>query len=102
LSFRNCGWDGRASVSDVLLQFQADLLRIPVVRPHMVETTALGAVYLAGLASGLWCDQEEIRALQEREEVFLPELEPARSSAYYAGWRRAVDRARNWEEPSRF
>jgi glycerol kinase len=91
--------DGGASVSDVLLQFQADLLRIPVVRPHMVETTAMGAVYLAGLASGVWRDLDEIAALGEREEVFLPELEEAQSRAYYAGWQKAVARARNWEEP---
>ena len=90
--------DGGASVSDVLLQMQADLLRIPVDRPEMVETTAFGAAALAGLSCGFWRDMDEIAALRRSQRMFLPERPQADCDAYYRLWKRAVSRAADWIE----
>ena len=90
--------DGGASVSDVLLQMQADLLRIPVDRPEMVETTAFGAAALAGLSCGFWRDMDEIAALRRSQRIFLPERPQADCDAYYRLWKRAVSRAADWIE----
>ncbi|WP_207724184.1 glycerol kinase GlpK [Oscillibacter hominis] len=90
--------DGGASVSDILMQTQADLLRISVDRPVMVETTAFGAAALAGLASGLWRDQEEVSSLRRSQHVFLPQREQAACEEDYRQWKRAVARAGNWME----
>ena len=90
--------DGGASVSDVLLQMQADLLRIPVDRPEMVETTAFGAAALAGLSCGFWRDMDEITALRRSQRMFLPERPQADCDAYYRLWKRAVSRAADWIE----
>ena len=90
--------DGGASVSDVLLQMQADLLRIPVDRPEMVETTAFGAAALAGLSCGVWRDMEELKALRRSQRMFLPERPQADCDAYYRLWKRAVSRAADWIE----
>ena len=90
--------DGGASVSDILLQMQADLLRIPVDRPEMVETTAFGAAALAGLCCGVWRDTDELRALRRSEQVFLPKRPQADCDAEYRLWKRAVGRAADWIE----
>ncbi len=90
--------DGGASVSNILMQFQADLLGARINRPQNVETTALGAAYLAGLAVGLWKDQKEIAANWKSERVFTPQMALEQSQAYYAGWKRAVARALDWVE----
>ena len=90
--------DGGASVSDVLLQMQADLLRIPVDRPEMVETTAFGAAALAGLSCGFWQSMEELSSLRRSQRVFLPERPQADCDAYYRLWKRAVSRAADWIE----
>ncbi|MEG0780124.1 MAG: glycerol kinase GlpK [Oscillospiraceae bacterium] len=90
--------DGGASVSDLLLQTQADLLRIPVDRPAMVESTAFGAAALAGLACGLWSDQEELKALRQPQHVFLPQREEAACRESYRQWKRAVERSAGWIE----
>jgi glycerol kinase len=89
--------DGGAAANDFLMQFQSDLLGIPVRRPRVLETTALGAAYLAGLAVGFWNDEDEVRANWQEDRRFEPSMDPARSDALYAGWRRAVERARGWE-----
>lgn len=86
--------DGGASVNNLLMQFQADLLGVPVVRPRVTETTALGAAYLAGLAVGFWQDQAEIAGQWGVDRTFSPEMEPDRREALYVGWREAVERAR--------
>lgn len=83
---------------DVLLQFQADLLGIEVDRPVVSETTALGAAYLAGLASGYWSDLEEIERIWRAEKRFTPAEDRSAAEAGYEGWKRAVGRARDWEE----
>ena len=90
--------DGGASVSDILLQMQADLLRIPVDRPEMVETTAFGAAALAGLSCGLWRDMEELRTLRRSQRVFLPTRPQADCDWDYRLWKRAVSRAADWIE----
>ena len=90
--------DGGASVSDILMQLQADLLRIPVDRPEMVETTAFGAAALAGLSCGLWRDMEELRTLRRSQRVFLPQGTQADCDRNYRLWKRAVSRASDWIE----
>lgn len=82
--------DGGASVNDLLMQFQADLLGIPVVRPTMVETTALGAAYLAGLASGVYTDKQALSALWQQERRFTPQLARAQANALMQEWEHAV------------
>jgi len=90
--------DGGASRNDFLMQLQADLLGIPVERPRMPESTAFGAAVLAGLAVGFFRDRAAIEAVTSGGAVrFEPRLDPARREALYAGWRRAVERARGWE-----
>ena len=82
--------DGGACVNDLLMQFQADLLGIPVVRPQVTETTALGAAYLAGLATGVWRDRAELAALWQVEKRFLPTLPRERAAERMARWEHAV------------
>ena len=88
--------DGGASVSDIMMQTQADLLRLPVDRPAQVETTAFGAAAL--LAAGVWGSLEEVAALRRSQHVFLPQRPQAACEAQYRLWRRAVDRALRWIE----
>ena len=90
--------DGGASVSDLMMQFQADLLRIPVDRPAMVETTAFGAALLAGLAAGVWKDLDELSTLRCSERVFTPERAQYECEELYRGWKRAVGCAQGWVE----
>ncbi|MBX6771067.1 MAG: glycerol kinase GlpK [Chloroflexi bacterium] len=84
--------DGGAAANDLLAQFQADLLGIPVLRPRVTETTALGAAYLAGLAAGVWQSTDELARRWQLERRFEPEMPPDRRSALYEGWRKAVAR----------
>ena len=90
--------DGGASVSDIMMQTQADLLRLPVDRPAMVETTAFGAAALAGLAAGVWSGPDELEGLRRSQHLFLPQRPEADCAADYAQWLRAVERARGWIE----
>jgi glycerol kinase len=84
--------DGGAAANDLLAQFQADLLGIPVLRPRVTETTALGAAYLAGLAAGVWQSTDELARRWQLERRFEPAMPPDRRSALYEGWRKAVAR----------
>ena len=88
--------DGGASVSDFLMQFQADMLGIPVDRPVNVETTAFGAAAMAGLTAGLWSSLDELEALRVSQRVFLPEMDAAAKETNLARWRKAVRLARAW------
>jgi len=88
--------DGGATENDFLCQFQADVLDLPVLRPRVRETTALGAAYLAGLGVGWWRDLEALRGLWRLDRAFRPAMDGARREALYAGWQRAVARARDW------
>jgi glycerol kinase len=88
--------DGGAVVNDFLMQLQADILGVPVVRPTVRETTALGAAYAAGLASGLWQTVEELRANWAVDRVFEPQWSEDKRETGYRGWRKAVQRAMKW------
>ena len=90
--------DGGASANNLLMQFQADILGVPVERPVIVETTALGAAYLAGLAVGFWKDRNQIAQNWNIDRKFEPQMPEAQREKLYAGWTRAVARARDWEE----
>jgi glycerol kinase len=92
--------DGGASVMDVLCQFQADLLGIPVRRPRQTETTALGAAFLAGLGAGAWTDGD-LAGLWKLDREFKPAMSRDQAAALLAQWRRAVDRSRDWAEAGR-
>ncbi len=89
--------DGGASTNDLLLQFQADLLQVPVTRPKVLETTALGAAYLAGLAVGYWKDREQIESKWEAGQTFEPRLSSDEAAARRSRWAEALKRARGWE-----
>jgi glycerol kinase len=90
--------DGGATASNLLMQIQADLLGVAVVRPKVTETTALGAAYLAGLAVGFWKDEGEIAAMWSRDRVFEPTLSRDAARARLAEWKRAVERSRGWAQ----
>ena len=90
--------DGGAVANNFLMQFQSDILNIEVLRPEIIETTALGAAYLAGLATGFWKDKEEIIKKQKLNRKFLPDLSEELRSKYFKGWKKAVKKAENWEE----
>jgi glycerol kinase len=96
--FRELRVDGGAAVDDLLMQFQADLLGVPVIRPAVSETTALGAAYLAGLAVGFWNSPDEIRKLRAADTRFEPKAGQNKIAAGRARWKRAVERSRNWHE----
>ena len=96
-AFREIRVDGGAARNDLLMQMQADTLGIPVVRPRVTETTALGAAYLAGLAVGFWESASEIEALWSRDRTFEPVLSVDARECAYAGWQRAVARVRSGE-----
>jgi glycerol kinase len=90
--------DGGASKNSLLMQFQADLLGIPVVRPKVTETTALGAAYLAGLAVGYWKSEAELSQQWQVEARFEPRLGQDQRLTMLDGWRRAVGRSQHWAE----
>ena len=90
--------DGGAAANNALLQFQADLLHVPVRRPVVAETTALGAAYLAGLAIGYWKGPEDVARNWALDREFTPRMETGRSEALYRGWKKAVARSLDWEE----
>jgi len=89
--------DGGASKNDLLMQFQADILQVPVVRPKVVETTALGAAYLAGLATGFWKSHAEISRSWQVERTFEPQMSADKAAHRRARWNQALSRARDWE-----
>ncbi|MEE2971775.1 MAG: glycerol kinase GlpK [Planctomycetota bacterium] len=90
--------DGGACVSDLLMQFQADILGVPVARPKVVESTAIGAAYLAGLAVGLWEDLEDLESNREIERIFEPSMDASERERLMRWWRKAVDRTLDWAE----
>ena len=88
--------DGGAAVNDLLMQFQADMLGVPVVRPQLTETTALGAAYLAGLATGFWANPQQLEAKRQNDVRFEPRMSGDDRIGRRALWQRAVDRAKGW------
>lgn len=93
--------DGGASVNNLLMQFQADMLQVPVVRPKVVETTALGAAYLGGLAAGFWKDRSEVTRSWQAERTFEPQMSADEAAHRRRRWAEALNRARDWEEQSK-
>ena len=91
--------DGAAAANDLLMQFQSDILGVPVVRPSLLETTALGAACLAGLAVGFWKDRDDIAAHWQEEHRFAPEMSQGEVEGLRARWRDALERCRHWEHP---
>ncbi len=91
--------DGGAAANEMLLQFQSDILGIPVVRPQTLETTALGAAYLAGLAVGYWDDQEDIRSQWMIDRKFMPSMDAEHVDELRTGWHKALERSKAWIEP---
>jgi glycerol kinase len=88
--------DGGMVFNELLMQFQADILNVPVIRPKVAETTALGAAYAAGLAVGYWGDFEELRANWDQDKVWEPKMDPDTRAKLYTGWKKSVRRSFNW------
>ena len=89
--------DGGASANSFLMQFQADILGANVLRPRVIETTAMGAAMLAGRAVGVWSDAD-LRALQDAEREFTPRMDPQTREKLMRQWHRAVERSKGWAE----
>ena len=89
--------DGGASISDIMMQIQANMTGVKVNRPVNREATALGAAYLAGLATGVWKDMAEIEENRQVDRIFVPSMEEGKRNGMYSNWKRAVERSRNWE-----
>jgi glycerol kinase len=96
IALRELRVDGGASVNDLLMQLQADLSGIPVVRARTAESTALGAAYLAGLAVGFWRAEDELEKQWTADRTFEPRMSSDQRAAKIATWRRAVERAKGW------
>lgn len=90
--------DGGATANNFLMQFQADLLGCEIKRPKIIETTAIGAAYLAGLAMGFWKNQEELQQLWEADQSFKPNMEAEKRDQLIHFWHKAVERSKNWVE----
>ena len=97
LSLRTMKVDGGASRSNIMMQFQADILDSEVVRPASIETTALGAAYLAGLAVGFWPSVDVLKEIWEEDSRFVPSMKGEKRSELYSGWKHAVERCLDWE-----
>jgi glycerol kinase len=82
--------------NDLLMQFQADLLGVPVIRPEVAETTALGAAYAAGLATGFWNSQEDLRENWAEDKRWEPNMDAEKRDEYYKYWKKAVTRTFDW------
>jgi glycerol kinase len=90
--------DGGMVRNETLMQFQADILGVPVIRPHITETTALGVAYAAGLATGFWNDIEELRHNWTPDRKWQPTMDVPQRDALFLGWKRAVTRTFDWIE----
>lgn len=90
--------DGGASVSPVIMQFQADILGVSVNRPKNIESTAIGAAFLAGLAVGFWANKEEIKSIRAIDKIYYPKMAEQEREKLYKKWQRAVERCRSWGE----
>src|ERR671925_563379 len=90
--------DGGMVVNETLMQFQADILGVPVIRPQVAETTSLGAAYAAGLATGFWREVEDLRANWAEDKRWEPQMDPGRRDEYYKYWKKAVTRTFDWFE----
>ncbi len=90
--------DGGACVNDLLMQFQSDIMQVPVIRPKVIETTALGAAFLAGLAVGFWSDVAEIQKVWQTDKVFQPSMSADEVATRRSRWTEALSRSKQWEQ----
>jgi glycerol kinase len=90
--------DGGMVANELLMQFQADVLGVPVIRPEVTETTALGAAYAAGLAVGFWSDQDELRERWSEDKRWEPQMDAEERDKQYAKWKKAVQRSLDWAD----
>jgi glycerol kinase len=97
IKLRSLNVDGGAVANNFLMQFQSDILNAPVDRPKIIETTALGAALLAGLGVGYWSSTKDLVKARTTDRIFKPAMKPAQREALFAGWQKAVDRAKKWE-----
>jgi glycerol kinase len=88
--------DGGMVANDLLMQFQADILGVPVIRPEVAETTALGASYAAGMAVGFWSSTQEVRDNWAEDKRWEPKMDAAKRDEYYREWKKAVTRTFDW------
>ncbi|OPZ62752.1 MAG: Glycerol kinase [Candidatus Aerophobetes bacterium ADurb.Bin490] len=88
--------DGGMTASNLLMQFQADILNVNVILPKVAETTALGAAYAAGLAAGFWKDKDEIRKNWAPAKEWKPQMAPEKREKYFSEWKKAVERSKGW------
>ncbi len=90
--------DGGGTANKLLMQFQSDIIDVPVVIPVIKETTSLGAAFAAGLAVGVWKDLDEVKALWNEEARFQPQMDEAERKKNWRGWKRAITKSMGWEE----
>jgi glycerol kinase len=88
--------DGGMVVNDLLMQFQSDILNVPVTRPKVAETTSLGAAYAAGLAVGYWKSQDELRSKWAADKTWVPSMDSTQRNRLFSGWKKAVTRSLDW------
>jgi glycerol kinase len=94
--------DGGATVNNFLMQLQADILGVEVIRPKVAETTSLGAAYAAGLAVGFWKSLDDLRTHWQVDQAWKPQIDETQRTAGFAGWKKAVTRTFDWvEEPAK-
>jgi glycerol kinase len=96
ISIKEVRVDGGATVNNYLMQFQSDILNTKVIRPHITETTALGAAYLSGLATGFWNDLKEIESYWQKERAFEPIMKNELRESYHKNWKKAIRAAQAW------
>src|SRR5690606_13381550 len=90
--------DGGMVVNETLMQFQADVLGVPVIRPAVAETTSLGAAYAAGLATGFWNEHDDLRDNWTKDKEWTPQMDPEEREKDYAQWKKGVERTFDWVE----
>ncbi len=90
--------DGGMVVNELLMQFQSDMLKVPVIRPKMIETTALGAAYAAGLAVGFWANLDDLLQNWGKDKTWKPKMKAAERRKLYLGWKKAIKRSFDWEK----
>ena len=100
VSLKELRVDGGGTANNLLMQFQADMINVPVIKPVVKETTALGAAFAAGLAVGVWKDKNEIKSLWAEEERFVPSMDNKVRDKNLAGWKKAVQKSMGWVDQS--
>jgi glycerol kinase len=102
VQLKNLKVDGGGTNNKLLMQFQADIIDVPVVKPHIMETTAMGAAFAAGLAVGFWRDMDEIKELWSVAATFTPSMKEAQRANNWNGWQKAISKSLDWVEEEDF